>query len=72
MSEHANHADDLPAMHGGMFEHMPQDVPAREAPLNVARKLQIQLDLQTALGLVFDPSVEAVPELWTPLPEGVE
>jgi hypothetical protein len=41
VSEHANHADDLPAMHDGMVEHMPQDFPARKAPLNVARKLQI-------------------------------
>jgi hypothetical protein len=49
VTEHANHADDLAAMHGGMFEHVPQDLPAREVPLNSARELQIQLDLQAAL-----------------------
>ena len=71
-SEHANHADDLPAMHDGMIENMPQDFPARKVPLNFAGKLQIQLDPQTALGLVFEPSAEADPELRPPLPEKVE
>jgi len=72
VSEHANHTDDLPAMHDGMVEHMPQDFPARKAPFNVARKMQIQLAPQTTLGLVFKPSAVAVPELRPPLPEGVE
>ncbi len=39
MSEHANHAYDLAAMQRGMFEHMPQYFPTREAPLNSAGKL---------------------------------
>ena len=72
VSEHANHSDDLPAMHDGMVEHMPQDFPARKTSLNVAGKLQIQLDSQTILGLVFKPSAVAVPEWRPPLPEGVE
>ena len=38
MAEHANHAHDLPAMQCGMFQHVPQDPPARKALLNFARK----------------------------------
>jgi len=72
VSEHANHTDNLPAMHDGMVEHMPQDFPARKTSLNVAGKLQIQLDSQTILGLVFKPSAVAVPEWRPPLPEGVD
>ncbi len=44
MSEHANHADDLPAMQRGMFEHVPQDFPARETPFDSAGKLQVHFD----------------------------
>jgi hypothetical protein len=39
VSKHANHADNLATVHRGMFKHMPQNFPARETPLNSARKL---------------------------------
>jgi hypothetical protein len=39
VAEHANHSDYLASMQRGMFKHMPQNFPAREAPLNSARKL---------------------------------
>jgi hypothetical protein len=45
MTEHADHPYNLPAMHGGVAEYMPQNLPAREAPLNPSGKLEHQFFL---------------------------
>jgi hypothetical protein len=39
MAEHANHADNLATVQRGMYEHVPQDFPARKAPLHSSRQL---------------------------------
>jgi len=49
VAQHANHADDLSAMQLRMFDNVPQNFPARQAPLNPLRftpagKLQIEFD----------------------------
>ena len=36
MAQHAYHADHLAAMHGGMFECVPQNLPARKVLLESA------------------------------------
>ena len=69
MAEHANHPHNLTAMHCGMFEHMPQNFPAREAPLDFAGKLQHQFDLQAGLRQLFQPASKAFPEFRPVLPQ---